>query len=770
MTKSKENHLSESAVFLFLSASQKADLSIDDICAGIGIDPSDHHGDRKDMRKIMQKMADDGRLQKTGTLSYRAADPLDDDMNMLYAERVIINGVPKNRLFASGWNKEKRGIFPPVFLDVPMSETEFEATGFIDATLYPDSDGSYIAVARAKHPRSEMHLDEEGNVLQNGSPEDIIEDAAEEGEEPVLLPIAEKRGYDLQGVFTRAANGHNKGKAQHKKKQQKKKNKANFKTQSAAAPDHDKKNIKRQTTDEYLAELLAKKEVPLTFSDEALSEAQQFTVPAPDDIREDIRDIPLVTCDPVDARDFDDAMFAEPDTDPNNPGGYHLIVAIADVAHYVRGGTQIDKEAKNRGNSIYLPDKVIPMIPENLSNTMCSLVPDEDRACMAMHMWIDKRGELKRQELKRSLMRSHARFTYEEFQDVMDGEPSKKAAAVGTDVLGHLFAVYGKLRSARSRRVALDMDLTETSVYVDETKNVTVIEEKIRKDSHRLVEEMMVTANVAAANVLEEKNMSGVYRVHKDPPDRAVTKGLLELETMGVTGLPKTLKDRKDFKKIYNAASKVIEDDIAKMAIIRMQSRAYYHPDNDGHYGLALERYAHFTSPIRRYSDLLVHRALIEACDLGPDGLSPKQAEDLYETSKHISNTERRASALERAMKERFILNALNDMKGTEVEAHILEVGSDGIFVRLADSRMQGFVPITSMPKCRGGHNGLSLVTKDETHAFKAGGACQLVIDDVDVDTKFLKLRAAPHYFGSAAQPVKQPPSTPPNNTGRSPS
>ncbi|MDF2764883.1 MAG: rnr, partial [Rhodospirillales bacterium] len=361
-------------------------------------------------------------------------------------------------------------------------------------------------------------------------------------------------------------------------------------------------------------------DIPIEFSKAALDQAEAAR-PVPLGERTDLRAMPLVTIDGADARDFDDAVWAEPDPDPQNPGGWHLIVAIADVAHYVRPGDALDLEARRRGNSVYFPDRVVPMLPENLSNNLCSLRPDEDRACMAVHLWIDGEGRKRRHRFVRGLMRSAARLTYEQVQAARDGAPDELTGPLLDSVIAPLYGAYEALASARRRRGTLELDLPERRVIMGSDGRIERIEARARFDSHRLIEEFMILANVAAAETLEDRRQPAMYRVH-DVPDAAKIEALREfLETIGLSLAKGQVVRPKMFTRLLEQAARTPFAEMVNELVLRSQAQAVYSPDNLGHFGLALARYAHFTSPIRRYADLLVHRALISGLRLGEGGL-----------------------------------------------------------------------------------------------------------------------------------------------------
>ncbi len=429
------------------------------------------------------------------------------------------------------------------------------------------------------------------------------------------------------------------------------------------------------------------------FPAEVIAATEGMTVP---DLkgREDLRGYPLVTIDGADARDFDDAVFAEAEED----GGYHLIVAIADVSYYVRPGTPLDREAIRRGNSTYFPDRVVPMLPEALSNDLCSLRPKENRACLAFHMRINNSGELKSYKIVRGLMRSEARLTYDQVQAAKDGEPSDLTGPLMDKVINPLYEAYAILDKARIRRGALDLDLPERQILIDKDGNMTGVKNRLRFDSHKLIEEFMILANVAAASALEARNAPCVYRVHDRPSKQKLDSAAEFLEAFGLS-LPKaqTVKPAQ-LNLILQKAKESPYSHLVSEVILRSQAQAVYDQENIGHFGLALERYAHFTSPIRRYADLLVHRSLIRAYDLGPGGLSDEEAVTLEEKCQHISQTERTSAEAERASVDRFTAKWMSQRIGEAFSGRINGVTRFGLFVTLDENGADGLVPIRTLP------------------------------------------------------------------------
>ena len=439
--------------------------------------------------------------------------------------------------------------------------------------------------------------------------------------------------------------------------------------------------------------------IPTEFPKTALKEAEGMEEPDLSGGREDLRAIPLITIDGADARDFDDAVFAEPDVNPNNEGGWHLLVAIADVSFYVRPHSALDKTALERGNSTYFADRVVPMLPERLSNDLCSLKPKVNRACLACHLWIDKNGRLVAHKFIRGLMRSAERLTYEEVDAAHKGYPDDKTGPLLETVIKPLYKAYSILKRAREIRGALEIDLPERKALINDKGIVTAIVPRHRLESHQLIEEFMILANVATAEALEKKEAPCIYRIHDSPSfDRLEnTRGLLK--EMGYS-LPKAEHlQPKNINHILHLSADKPDKELIHTLLLRTQSQAIYSPDNIGHFGLALEKYAHFTSPIRRYADLVVHRALVRAFGLGVGGLEDAENEALHEIAEHISQTERRSMVAERDVMDRFTAQYLSVNVGRDFPGKISGVTHFGLFVSLDESGADGLVPMRSLPR-----------------------------------------------------------------------
>lgn len=436
--------------------------------------------------------------------------------------------------------------------------------------------------------------------------------------------------------------------------------------------------------------------IPVSFPEDASKQAIDAKA-APLGKRDDLRSVPLVTIDGEDARDFDDAVFAEPDDDPKNPGGFKIIVAIADVGWYVRPGDALDRAAFERGNSVYFPDRVVPMLPEELSNGWCSLRPNEDRPCLVAHLRIDTAGNLLSKRFKRAMMRSHARLTYNQVQAAQDGVPDEMTSPLMDSVIRPLYDAFALLLSAREERGALELDLPERRVILDETGSIARVEPRERLDSHKLIEEFMVLANVAAAEFLEEKKRPCMYRVHDEPSVTKIESLSEVLRSIGVRFDKGQIVTPKRFNHILGQAADKPYSQMMNDVVLRSQSQAKYEPHNIGHFGLALKRYCHFTSPIRRYSDLLVHRALLRGMTPSAGAL-PEDHGDFVKIGEHLCVTERRAQVAERDAMDRYAADYLKNRVGATFGARISGVSRFGLFVNIDGIGADGLVPIRSLP------------------------------------------------------------------------
>jgi ribonuclease R len=436
--------------------------------------------------------------------------------------------------------------------------------------------------------------------------------------------------------------------------------------------------------------------IPNLFRPEALAEAARAGAAAPVP-REDWRGIPLVTIDPADAKDHDDAVFARADTNADNPGGYIILVAIADVAAYVRPGSALDRDALERGNSVYFPDRVVPMLPERISNDLCSLKPNEDRPALTMQIVIDQHGRVLTHNVHRVMMRSAAKLTYAQVQAAWDGLPDAQTQALVDPVLRPLFAAYAALKVAREKRAPLDLDLPERKILLKEDGTVDRVIVPPRLEAHRLIEEFMILANVAAAETLEAAHQPLIYRAHGEPTFEKLNALSEFLASIRIKLAKGQVLTPRQFNGILARAKGTEHGNIVNEIVLRTQAQAEYVGENYGHFGLHLRRYAHFTSPIRRYADLIVHRSLIQALRLGPDGLPDTSGEELAEVAAQISATERRAMAAERETVDRLIAQHLSEQIGTIFTGRISGVTQVGLFVKLAETGADGFVPVATL-------------------------------------------------------------------------
>jgi ribonuclease R len=441
---------------------------------------------------------------------------------------------------------------------------------------------------------------------------------------------------------------------------------------------------------------LAAHAIPHVFSPAALAEAQSAP-PATMAFREDWRDLPLATIDPPDAKDHDDAVHAAPDPDPANPGGFVLTVAIADVAIYVRAGSALDKEAEERGNSVYFPDRVVPMLPERISNDLCSLRPGEDRPALAVRMILGADGRKRHHTFHRVMMRSAAKLSYEQAQRAIDGQPDEATAPLLEAVLKPLYAAHRVVKIERSQRGPLDLDLPERKLILDAEGKLVGVRWPERLEAHKLIEEFMILANVAAAETLEAAHSPLIYRAHDAPSQEKIGELSEFLSTLGVKLAKGERMRPAQFNSVLSRVKGEPAEALVNEVVLRAQAQAEYTHENYGHFGLNLRRYAHFTSPIRRYADLVVHRALIRAMKLGPGGLEETRERQLADVAERISGAERRAMAAERETMDRLVAAHLAAQIGARFSARIAGVTRAGLFVRLKDTGADGFIPAGSL-------------------------------------------------------------------------
>jgi ribonuclease R len=441
---------------------------------------------------------------------------------------------------------------------------------------------------------------------------------------------------------------------------------------------------------------LAHHDIPHVFSAAALREAEAAR-PATFAKREDWRDLPLLTIDPVDAKDHDDAVHAAPDADPGNPGGFVISVAIADVAYCVTPGSMLDKEALERGNSVYFPDRVVPMLPERISNDLCSLRPLEDRPALAVRIIVGADGRKRRHSFHRVTMRSAAKLSYEQAQRAIDGAPDSTTQPLLEGALKPLYSAYEALKKERGERDPLDLDLPERKLILDAEGKLKGVRWPERLDAHRLIEEFMILANVAAAETLEAAHSPLIYRAHDSPSEEKIGDLSEFLATLGVKLAKGERMRPAHFNRVLSRVKGEPAEALINEVVLRAQSQAEYTHENYGHFGLNLRRYAHFTSPIRRYADLIVHRALISALRLGTEGLEEGSLRELGDIAERISAAERRAMAAERETMDRLIAAHMSSQIGAHFSARISGVTKVGLFVKLTETGADGFIPAASL-------------------------------------------------------------------------
>ena len=485
-------------------------------------------------------------------------------------------------------------------------------------------------------------------------------------------------------------------------------------------------------------------DIPHEFPDDAMAETVGIKVP---DLgkRKDLRKLPLVTIDGEDSRDFDDAVHAV-----KEGNGWTITVAIADVAHYVLPGSALDKEAYKRGNSVYFPDRVVPMLPEALSNDLCSLRPDEDRACMAAIMKINAEGQFTDIKIVRGLMRSHARLTYTEVQEAFDGQPNEKTAPIVDSIIKPLYGAYATLSKARAARGTVELDLPERKVVLKDGV-VQDIASRARFDSHKLIEEMMILANVAVATKFQEKQQEALYRIHPKPDASRWSNTRDYLHEIGLRTKAALHPKPSDLQALLVEVEGKDEAPLVNDMILRSMSQASYSPDNVGHFGLALENYSHFTSPIRRYADLIVHRALIKAFDLGTDGLTDYETGRLEIMGTHISARERVAQAAERETVDRYIALFLQDKVGATFNARVSGVTKFGLFVNVDPIGADGLIPVRTLPQDFYIHDEKrhSLTGRRNRLTFRLAMPLTVRLVEVEANTGRLLMELVPGQFGA---------------------
>ena len=441
--------------------------------------------------------------------------------------------------------------------------------------------------------------------------------------------------------------------------------------------------------------------IPHIFSPQVEAEAAKMPSGVTADARrgrKDLRKLPLVTIDGADAKDFDDAVYCEPNGD-----GWRLIVAIADVGHYVRSGTELDVAGRERGTSVYFPDRVVPMLPESLSNGLCSLQPRQDRLCLCCDMTVSRQGEVKRSRFYEAVMRSAQRFTYGEAARLLSGRPGEGGAPAADSAtfrsLKALADVYAAFLARRRERGGLEFNPGEVVLKLDVQGRISSVAPRQRLVTHRIIEECMIAANVEAANWLRKARMPTLYRVHEGPGPERVDELILFLRTLGITSIAPGRLQPADMNRILKATASGPEAELVETMLLRCMARAEYRPKNRGHFGLALPAYAHFTSPIRRYPDLLVHRAIKHLLQHdGVKGFGYDMAA-MEHLGQHCSRAEQRADEAVWDVEERLKCAWLKDRVGDDFTVSVAGIAPFGLFVRVPDLGIDGLIHVTSLPR-----------------------------------------------------------------------
>ncbi len=667
------------------------------------------NADRVELKRILRELADDGTIAKRGrkVLEPAALPPT------VMAD--ITGRDTDGELLANPteWDEEEFGAAPKIRIHVPRRPQPGTAAGIGDRAL--------LRVEKT---------DETGGPLYRGR----------------VIKVIDHARTRLLGIFRKLPNGGGRMIPVDKKQAGRELNIAS--TDTGGAEDGDLVSVDLVRTRGYglasgkvkerLGSLATEKavsliaihahDIPQAFTPSALREAEEAK-PAVLKGREDWRELPLVTIDPPDAKDHDDAVHAAPDEDPNNKGGIVVHVAIADVAFYVRPGSALDRDALTRGNSVYFPDRVVPMLPERISNDLCSLVPGEPRGALAVRMVIGPDGRKRSHSFHRILMRSAAKLSYAQAQAAIDGRPDDITGPLLEPILKPLYAAYALVKLARDERDPLDLDLPERKILLkpDGTVDRVIVPERL--DAHKLIEEFMILANVAAAEMLEKKALPLIYRVHDEPSQEKVHNLQEFLKTLDLPFAKAGALRPALFNRVLAQVKGHDSEPLVNEVVLRSQAQAEYASENYGHFGLNLRRYAHFTSPIRRYADLIVHRALIRGLGLGEGALPDTETlETLSEVAAQISVTERRAMKAERETADRLIAHFLADRIGATFQGRISGVTRAGLFVKLSETGADGLVPIRTL--------GTEYFNYDETrHALigSRSGAMHRLGDVVDI-------------------------------------
>ncbi|MFG6666928.1 ribonuclease R [Halomonas sp. HNIBRBA4712] len=520
-------------------------------------------------------------------------------------------------------------------------------------------------------------------------------------------------------------------------------------------------------------------DIPAEFPPEVLDQTSTISAEVLEEDKKhrvDLRDLPLVTIDDESAKDFDDAVYAW----KTKSGSWKLIVAIADVSHYVRPGSALDDEARTRGTSVYFPGQVVPMLPELLSNGLCSLNPHVDRLVMVCEMNISKTGAISRYSFYEAVMNSHARLTYNKVAAMLEPE-SEQGQALREEhkalvkPIEHLYELYGLLREAREARGAIDFDTTETAIVFNDERKIQEIVPRSRNDAHKLIEECMLAANVATARFLDKHDLPALYRIHERPTPERLDKLRLFLSELGLSVGGGDEPTPQDYQALREAIADRPDADIIQTVMLRSMNQAVYSPQNEGHFGLAYQAYAHFTSPIRRYPDLLVHRAIrsvirgprqtntvvrVEGVPVEPPSKwCPYTFEQMVELGEHCSMTERRADDATRDVESWLKCEFMSDKLGETFEGTIASVTQFGLFVRLDTFFVEGLVHVTSLPSDYYHYEAEKHRLKGERTGttYRLGDGLTVQVARVDMDDRKIDFELADEKPRPRRQPRKKP-------------
>jgi ribonuclease R len=665
----KTNFPSKEDILAFIAASP-AKVGTREIARAFGL----KNAMRAELKRMLREMADDGAVARQGKKLHQPG---------ALASTVLADVTARDRdgdliAIPDEWDEEAHGAAPKIRIHSPRKQKPGEAAGLGDKVLLRVEE-----------------TDEDGGIRHSGR----------------VIKIIDRPKHRVLGIFRASPKGG--GRLEPVDKKMLGRELTIPQGATGDAQDGDLVAVETQRisrfgppngrvverlgsmTSEKAVSLIAihAHSIPDVFRRETLNEAEAAR-PATMKGREDWRKLPLITIDPPDAKDHDDAVHAEADAQSGNKGGFILTVAIADVAHYVTPDSALDREALVRGNSVYFPDRVVPMLPERISNDLCSLRPHEDRAALAVRMVIDASGHKRSHTFHRIMMRSAAKLSYEQAQAAIDGRTDDTAGPLLEPILKPLYAAYEALKRARDERQPLDLDIPERKIILKKDGTVDRVIVPERQDANKLIEEFMILANVAAAETLEKVRVPLVYRVHDEPSIEKINALREFLASLQIPIAKAGALRPATFNRILAQVKGGEREQLLNDVVLRSQAQAEYAAENYGHFGLNLRRYAHFTSPIRRYADLIVHRGLIRALKLGDDGLPESVGvPELAEIGAEISATERRAMLAERETKDRLIAHFLADHVGATFEGRVAGVHRAGLFVKLNETGADGFIP-----------------------------------------------------------------------------